>query len=211
MTAAHAALGHGQDIGHGARRLLRAAIVAFAGLGLGTAAVTGIEAADSTRVPLATYGDAATALVDARPDGRLALGDLAVEGRFAPVAEALGRADATGEDIDGTSHTWALKGLRLTVEESDGAIAGIAAEVTGPTGRARLAEGVVLGRTTLDELESRWGRPSRASVVAQDDFVAAYDTCRGGAPYVVKFDQAAMGRDLPVTSVVLGRADGPSC
>ena len=211
MTAAHTALGHDHGLGRGARRVLRALVVGFAGLALGTAALTGIEAADTARVPQAPFADAGTAQLVARPDGRLAVGDLSVERRFAPVVRALGPADTTGADIDGTAHTWALDGVRLTVTESDGAIAAVAAEITGAAGRARLAHGVLLGRTTLEQLEARWGPPSRSSNAATDDFVATYDTCRGRTPYLVKFDQAAIGRDRPVTSVLLGRADGPAC
>lgn len=209
MTAAQVAHRTGMNPVH--RGLVRAVAIAVAGLAVGAIAITGARVGDGgangSAVPASTHA------LEAAPAQRLAVGAVALDGATAGVRDRLGRADHTGPDIDGRALTWQLDGVELTVTDRGGRIAAVGATIVGSGLRPQLDNGVVLGQSTLAQVLARWGEPTRRDAEASDDFVVAYDTCREGAPIVIKLDQAdgRHGLDHPVTSVLLGYADEPAC
>jgi hypothetical protein len=190
---------------------LRAMVVAFTGVLLGGAIAVGAGTALQPSPPVARLSGAEP--LEAGVSNRESVGSISVGADFQPVLDRLGQPDASGPDIDGTAHTWRLRGVVLTVAATaDDTISSIHATVVGEGAGPQLAEGVVLGRTTLAELRRRWGQPTRVGGEG-DDFVVAYDGCVRGIPIVRTFDQAvgATGDERPVTSVVLGWADEAGC
>jgi hypothetical protein len=183
-------------------------LLALAAAGPGPGADQGAEAGAD-----AAQGDPPAGVpgaLSAEPPGPLALGALTLGDEFADALATLGPPDRQQPDLGGTSHVWTVGRAELLVTVWDHGpeeLAGLYIDVAEGSGvEARAWGGIVIGRSTVDDVLAAWG-PGVPASDPWSDYAVRYTRCLGVAPVVVKFGSGADGPDDVVTTARIAVAD----
>ncbi len=144
----------------------------------------------------ADYFSLGTESPKSAPSDRWTIGPISIGDDVSDVIAVLGEVDESGENDQRMGspfeHIWRLDNGNVvtvdTADESQTEILGISVDVSSTDqGRWALADGVILGESTLGDWVDRWGRPDKVDVYGFrespefDDtafFVPAYFVCR---------------------------------
>lgn len=150
----------------------------------------------------------------ATPAQRTGLAFLALDDPLERAVSVLGPPDREAPDMNAAlTHTWELApGAELDVTADGQGITGLAARMpVDPPVRVAAHAGIILGKSTPQEIAERWGDDHDVRRRPGEDFVLRYVECVGPFPVVIKFDQQTAAPEMrwsePVTRVLISYAD----